>query len=606
MADFLVVVSHYCVCYLHILLAWRFYPMRNESYVSYFFWIYVLCWSVMHALYGTELLWEAMGWFTPFYFVAVFVSYNIKIFFVALFIPLLIGELTVLPENTNPIASALKSVSGNARTLFYLALLACVGYSTWMITGIFPLEKWRGEYGNPVALFSMVGVGILWLVMYLSGLRPAEAPWKGAGRALWIIFVFWMLAYLHSYYFWEDAEYWSIMPMTQTLAFSFVFCWYRFRLQFMDMILNQSVRILVLITAVAGLGQLISSDFFSIPSTLQYMVLFVYTLISVMTFFGVGSIFERLWTPTRKVLASIHDDLPMRLAKCDDDRTAIRETESFIGSIFHCKTSINGIDDFDAQNVIRLPGEPFVELKLSYIRGWIPWLSEANSWATTAGLYLQSHLQVQQLHDDMIKAEELSTLAARAELDAMRAQIRPHFLFNTLNSIHSFVRDDPDQAELVIEQLSALMRSVLSSPDQDTIELEQEMETVRNYLAIEHARYGERLKYDIQVPSELNTWQVPPFCIQPLVENAVKHAVDGQFEPVSLRVEAVVARSVLSIDVIDDGPGLVATNEGLGLATRNIKERLDRLYGRAASLKLQTNDSGGVTASLCIPQNSNC
>ena len=200
-----------------------------------------------------------------------------------------------------------------------------------------------------------------------------------------------------------------------------------------------------------------------------------------------------------------------------------------------------------------------------------------------------------------MRSEELSTLAARAELTAMRAQIRPHFLFNTLNSIHSFVRDEPAKAERVIEQLSELMRSVLTSPDEDTISLGKELQVVCNYLAIEKARYGERLSYEIEIDPELHGLQLPPFSLQPLVENVVKHAVDGQFEPVSLRLKAVVNDSKLVIHVTDDGPGLTASKDGLGMATKNIRERLERLYGSDASLTFQTNELGGLTATLIVP-----
>jgi LytS/YehU family sensor histidine kinase len=244
---------------------------------------------------------------------------------------------------------------------------------------------------------------------------------------------------------------------------------------------------------------------------------------------------------------------------------------------------------------------------LGHIRGWIPWLSQANSWARTAAMYLQSHLQNQASHANSLKAEELSTLAARAELDAMRAQIRPHFLFNTLNSIHSFVRADPARAESVIEQLSELMRSVLASPDEDMIPLEKELNTVKNYLAIEKARYGDRLIYTIDVPPVLENWMIPPFSIQPLVENVMKHGVDAQFEPVTLSIQAESIQAtahgkLISIQVIDDGPGLAATNRGLGMAMKNIKARLTRLYGDEANLSLVTNKSGGLTATLTVPE----
>jgi LytS/YehU family sensor histidine kinase len=302
-----------------------------------------------------------------------------------------------------------------------------------------------------------------------------------------------------------------------------------------------------------------------------------------------------------------HTELPARLANCTDEASAIRETEKFIGTTFHCDTAINRDETFGLANRLQLPGEPEIDVRLGYIRGWIPWLSQANSWARTAAMYLQSHLQIQESHVNSLRAEELSTLAARAELDAMRAQIRPHFLFNTLNSIHSFVRADPARAENVIEQLSELMRSVLASPDEDMIPLEKELNTVKNYLAIEKARYGDRLIYTINVPRALGNWMIPPFSIQPLVENVMKHGVDAQFEPVTLSIQAVSIQAathgkLINIQVIDDGPGLAATNRGLGMAMKNIKARLTRLYGDEANLSLATNKSGGLTATLTVPE----
>ena len=530
MSDFLIVVSHYAVSYLHVLLAWRFYPMRKDSDFYYTFWVYVLIFAIMHALYGSELLWEAMGWLTPPYFVAVFVSYNLKPFFVALLIPLLIGELNITSENPGRVARGFNWLSTNVMSLFYGSLILCVSYTLWMVAHIQPLEKWQGMYGNVTALFGMVIVGTVSILMYMSGLRPSGEQWKGLGRSLWVIVIVWMLLYLHSYYFWETSDYWSLMPLTQTLALSFVFSWYRFRLQFMDMILNQSVRILVLIGAVTGAVQLLSLNIFEGPPTLQYLVLLVYALLMVGLYRQIGNLFNRLWVPAESVLSRVHDDLPVRLSSCKNQQLALSETESFISSIFHCNAAINRQAGFEVQNVIHLPGEPAVEMSLGYIRGWIPWLSEANSLARIAGMYLQSHLQIQQSHSHSIKAEEQMTLAARAKLDAMRAQIRPHFLFNTLNSIHSFVRDDPAKAEEVIEQLSTLMRNVLSAPDADTISLTQEMDTVHSYLAIESARYGERLIYQIRIPEPLQDCLVPTFSVQPLVENVIKHAVDSQFE----------------------------------------------------------------------------
>ena len=257
--------------------------------------------------------------------------------------------------------------------------------------------------------------------------------------------------------------------------------------------------------------------------------------------------------------------------------------------------------------------------QLGYIRGWIPWLSEALSWIQTAGLYLQSHLQALEalaaLQRQTLKSEELSTLAARAELDAMRAQIRPHFLFNTLNSIHSFIRDDPEQAEQVVEFLADLMRGVLQSSESDLIPLEQEIQLTETYLRIEKARYGNRLSFQIDFDPENDRIDVPPFSIQPLVENAIKHGVDAQLAPVDVQLTVRRDGEYVVIEVTDDGPGLADppagdsrpdysrpdAAKGTGIALQNIRERLSRLYDEGASLELVIRQPHGTCARLKIP-----
>jgi LytS/YehU family sensor histidine kinase len=301
------------------------------------------------------------------------------------------------------------------------------------------------------------------------------------------------------------------------------------------------------------------------------------------------------------VLAEMYGQLPTILSGCDREETAIRETENYIKRTFRCDASINRPASAGQANNITLRGSPSIEINLGYIRGWIPWLSRANEWARTAALYLQSHLQMQASHANLIKSEELSTLAARAELDAMRAQIRPHFLFNTLNSIHSFVRGDPSLAEKTIEQLSELMRGVLSAPDEDTVPLLQELTIVKNYLAIEKARYGARLSYEVCIHPVFEEQPIPPFSLQPLVENTIKHALERQFEPVSIMIEARASDAHFVVQIIDDGPGLAGESQGLGVAVKNIRERLVRLYGKDAQLELTENESGGVTATLRLP-----
>ncbi len=597
MVEFITIFVHFSVSYLHVLFAYRFYPRRNEDFVVFLFWIMMILWAFMHGFYGVGLLLEEMELYNWIYYASVFTAYSILPFVTALFFPIVFSELTVPPTKSNPLASLLLIISRNTRTIFYMMLATCVVFSFWSLAHLFPLENWRDNYADIKVLFIMFGLGALLLLMLLSGIR-AEKGWGDTQSALRVLFGVILLLWVYEYF--VEFETWSIGPVVSTVAFSFVFSWYRFRLQFMDMILNQSVSMIMLVVIAIGLEQLVSSNP-NLSRNLQLFWITTYLLIAGIVFRQIIQWFSLLWAPDERVLQAMHSELPARLALCETEEAATIVTENFIRDVFHSEVSINGPSEFDVENSLILNGDPVIEMNLGYIRGWIPWLSQANNWARTAALYLQSHLQIKKSHTNLMKAEALSTLAARAELNAMRAQIRPHFLFNTLNSIHSFVRDDPDQAEQVIERLSDLMRSVLTSPDEDLILLEKELSVVSNYLAIEKSRYGERLLFELQVPDELLNHEVPPFSLQPLVENVIKHAVDGQFEPVHLRVEALIDDGYLIIRVVDDGPGLVGVSEGLGIATRNIRDRLSRLYGNDADLQIRTNEMGGVTAALRLP-----
>jgi Histidine kinase len=598
MAAFITIVIHYAVSYLHVLFAWRFYSRRHEDYSIYIFWIMLSLWAVMHALYGSALLLDELDIQNFVYFSMVILAYSLLPFMTVMLVPIFIGELTVAPKKPNPVASILLLLSRHVRIVFLIAVGLASADVIWSLQHLYPLEQWAGEFGNIKALYGLFVFGAVWLLMLASGIRP-DARWSDLGPALRVLFVLLLILWTYQYFI-GFSDYWSVGPVLSTLGFTFVLSWYRFRLQFIDMILNQCAGIVMLVVAVLGLGHIVSITI-SMESSVQNLVLFSYVLIAGLCFRIVSQWFSLLWAPPERILAQMHTELPIRLANCIDEETAIAETEKFIGAVFHCDTAVNRTGAFNLANRLQLSGDPGIEVRLGYIRGWIPWLSQANNGVRTAAMYLQSHLQIQTSHANSMKAEELSTLATRAELDAMRAQIRPHFLFNTLNSIHSFVRDDPAQAEIVIEQLSELMRSVLTSPDEDMIPLEKELNTVKNYLAIEKTRYGERLCYEIIVPQALLNWMVPPFSIQPIVENVIKHGVDAQFEPVTLSIEASVSARQLEIHVIDDGPGFSRTGQGLGIATKNIRERLKRLYGDEANLVLAKNEAGGVTASLSLP-----
>ena len=190
--------------------------------------------------------------------------------------------------------------------------------------------------------------------------------------------------------------------------------------------------------------------------------------------------------------------------------------------------------------------------------------------------------------------------AVEARLSSLESRIRPHFLFNTLNSISELVHEDPVRAEQLIEDLSALLRSSLDASHQSTIRLGDELRLVENYLSIERARFGDRVRPTIDVPAAMLEAAVPPFSLQPLVENAVKHGVARSPEGVHIGVSASRVGDALTVAVEDDGPGFseAALPPGHGLET--LTSRLDALYGARASLRV-ARDGGRTRVTLMLP-----
>ena len=194
--------------------------------------------------------------------------------------------------------------------------------------------------------------------------------------------------------------------------------------------------------------------------------------------------------------------------------------------------------------------------------------------------------------------------AQSAQLRALRYQVNPHFLFNTLNSLSSLVLARRDEeAERMIVSLSSFFRSSLTLDPSDDVTLAEEMELQQLYLEIEKVRFPKRLKVRIDVPEDLRTARVPPLILQPLVENAIKHAVARTTEPVALTIAAREedARLVLTIEN-DRGPGAAGPGEhGTGVGLANVCERLAARFGREADCESGPRPGGGWRVTLAMP-----
>jgi signal transduction histidine kinase len=203
-----------------------------------------------------------------------------------------------------------------------------------------------------------------------------------------------------------------------------------------------------------------------------------------------------------------------------------------------------------------------------------------------------------QLEATTLEQERAQKLAVEARLASLESHVRPHFLFNTLNTISSLIPEDPKRAETLVGRLAAVLRLSLDSNQVRLVSLERELKIIGDYLEIERARYGERLRFDIDVPAELRPVQVPALSLQTLVENSVKHAVGSRFEGAEIRVGAFERDGSVFVEVSDDGPGFTEQAILPGHGLDNLQQRLVTLFGPRAKLEIR----GGPTVSFCVPR----
>lgn len=202
------------------------------------------------------------------------------------------------------------------------------------------------------------------------------------------------------------------------------------------------------------------------------------------------------------------------------------------------------------------------------------------------------------------QAARLSAQLSEARLGALRMQMQPHFLFNSLNAITVIVRDkDTATATRMLEQLGEMLRRVMRADRPQEVPLAEELDFVRQYLGIEQVRFSDRLRPVFDVDPALNSALVPEFLLQPLVENAIRHGLAKRVTATLLRIEARREGDDLVLSVTDDGPGPGGTpadlTEGVGLG--NTRERLATLYGDRASLTLVRTPEGGASATVRLP-----
>ena len=204
------------------------------------------------------------------------------------------------------------------------------------------------------------------------------------------------------------------------------------------------------------------------------------------------------------------------------------------------------------------------------------------------------------LHQQELDRQRAINLATEARLASLESRIHPHFLFNTLNSISALIPVDPERAERLMERMAALLRFSLDAHARGLVPLDQEMKIVRDYLEIEQARLGSRLRYQVDTPGEAGDLRLPPLAVQTLIENSIKYAVAPDRMGGEIRVLAHETEGRLQIEVSDTGPGFLLESAPPGHGLDNLRNRLAMLFGETADLRV-TRQEGWTTVRLMFP-----
>ena len=221
-------------------------------------------------------------------------------------------------------------------------------------------------------------------------------------------------------------------------------------------------------------------------------------------------------------------------------------------------------------------------------------------------LITQALRYYRRFREGQLRASRLEAQLSQAQLQALKMQLQPHFLFNTLHSISALVHSDPEAADRMIARLGDFLRLTLENSGAQEVSLQKELEFLRCYLEIERVRFQDRLTTDMNVEAQALDARVPNLILQPIVENAIRHGIAPRSTRGHIESSAKRNNGSLRIEVKDNGPGLPeaparrgGVREGVGLA--NTRARLEQLYGPAHSFELANAPEGGLVVTLEIP-----
>ena len=231
---------------------------------------------------------------------------------------------------------------------------------------------------------------------------------------------------------------------------------------------------------------------------------------------------------------------------------------------------------------------------------FITWFAPALALTAGCVLFLRVRAARIEANEAALRRKVLDRHRLETRLRLLRAQIEPHFLFNSLSNIRRLCQSDAASGRVMLAHLTRYLRAALPRIREDEATLGDEIELVSDYVGVQRVRMGDRLRVTVDVPTSLSGASVPPMMLVTLVENAIKHGIEPLPEGGSITVRATLDRSALVLSVADTGQGFVATS-GTGVGLANIRARLSALYGAAGALRLEGNLPRGVVASVTLP-----
>ena len=216
-------------------------------------------------------------------------------------------------------------------------------------------------------------------------------------------------------------------------------------------------------------------------------------------------------------------------------------------------------------------------------------------------VFFYAIIYYQTLKEKIQKETELKSLIREAELSALKSQINPHFLFNSLNSISSLTISSPVKAQEMVINLSTFMRYSLQHDQDETVSLKDELENIKLYLSIEKVRFGKKLNPVYNIEESCHHYQIPNMILQPLFENAIKYGVYEATEPVNIVASCKSENNHILISIENDYEADYIKNRGEGIGIRNIKQRLELIYGNADLLRI-TDNKTSFKVELLLPK----